>query len=298
MALILREGEIPADLSEFFELVNENARGSVLRVNPEPLADAHFAAYPTGLVRPCVLLSTSERGCCPECGAPWTRVFEEGEPAKGWHDIVVAEGERSGATDRATGRALVMNEMSVPREPIGWQPSCGCGTGLAPDDLEIICTPRGTKTGDDPTATTGRKGMNRPRGDRAGVRPMTRYEQRRYAAQLRESPHRAAMEREAGPEAFAHYLRTDRTGARAIPPDLLAAWMERGWLTRVDLPTPNPPAPVPCTVLDLFTGSGRTGEVAVAEGRRFIGFELAERYAGMARRRIGAVASQGRMELL
>lgn len=35
---------------------------------------------------------------------------------------------------------------------------------------------------------------------------------------------------------------------------------------------------VPCTVLDLFCGSGTTGEVALRMGRRFIGIELNERY--------------------
>ncbi len=46
--------------------------------------------------------------------------------------------------------------------------------------------------------------------------------------------------------------------------------------------------PVPCTVLDPFTGSGTTGAVAVELGRRFIGIELSAEYADLATRRIGA----------
>ncbi len=42
-------------------------------------------------------------------------------------------------------------------------------------------------------------------------------------------------------------------------------------------------------VLDLFTGSGSTGCAAVAEGFRFVGIELNERYAAIADRRIAAV---------
>ncbi len=41
------------------------------------------------------------------------------------------------------------------------------------------------------------------------------------------------------------------------------------------------------TVLDPFCGSGTTGMVALAEGRRFIGVELNPEYAELSRRRIG-----------
>lgn len=49
-------------------------------------------------------------------------------------------------------------------------------------------------------------------------------------------------------------------------------------------------APVPCTVLDPFTGSGTTGVVAVRHGRSFVGIELNPDYAAMARKRITAEA--------
>ena len=48
--------------------------------------------------------------------------------------------------------------------------------------------------------------------------------------------------------------------------------------------------PVPCTVLDPFTGSGTTGAVAVGLGRSFVGCELSPAYAELARQRIDAVA--------
>ncbi len=48
-------------------------------------------------------------------------------------------------------------------------------------------------------------------------------------------------------------------------------------------------ASVPGTVLDPFLGSGTTGVVALREGRRFVGVEIAETYAVMARRRMDAV---------
>ena len=38
---------------------------------------AHFAVFPEELVRRCLAFGTSERGCCPVCGAPWRRVVEK-----------------------------------------------------------------------------------------------------------------------------------------------------------------------------------------------------------------------------
>ena len=44
--------------------------------------------------------------------------------------------------------------------------------------------------------------------------------------------------------------------------------------------------PVPCTVLDPFTGSGTTGAVAVHHDRDFVGIEISKTYAELARARI------------
>jgi DNA modification methylase len=38
---------------------------------------AHYATFPPKLIEPCVLAGTSEKGCCPDCGAPWERVMKE-----------------------------------------------------------------------------------------------------------------------------------------------------------------------------------------------------------------------------
>jgi DNA modification methylase len=49
---------------------------SVWTIATEPYPGAHFATFPRKLVEPCVKAGTSERGVCPECGAPWVRVVE------------------------------------------------------------------------------------------------------------------------------------------------------------------------------------------------------------------------------
>lgn len=50
--------------------------------------------------------------------------------------------------------------------------------------------------------------------------------------------------------------------------------------------------PVPAVVCDIFNGSGTTGAVARSLSRRYIGFELSEEYAEMARHRIGQGATK------
>lgn len=51
-------------------------RRSVWTIPTAPFSDAHFATFPPALVEPCIKAGTSERGCCPACGAPWARVVE------------------------------------------------------------------------------------------------------------------------------------------------------------------------------------------------------------------------------
>lgn len=147
---------------------------------------------------------------------------------------------------------------------------------------EVIETPLGSGESDDPTMETGRAGLNRPRRDGEGIRPITRREQRAYAQQMKTSPHRAQMATEAS-TAFEHYVRSDKSGARPLPPVLLSAWRGRGWLTEPD------PCGCPIgdadTVLDPFAGSGTTGKVAIELGRKAILIEPKAEYIEMIERR-------------
>jgi hypothetical protein len=266
-------------------LFDEGGEPLAMVVNPHGWPEAHFATYPERLVEPLIKAATSKGGNCPRCGAPWARVVERqsltereiGRRPNTYHCKEVAD---RGDLGQCAKYALT--------NTLGWRPTCACGAGLEPDDLEFIFTPTGHRIAADPSLVTGRAGYNRPRGADEGSRPITRYEQRRYAEQLRNSPHRAEMEQEAG-SAFAHYIRTDKSGARPIPPDLLEAWIERGWLVRVALPEQKPLEPIPAVVLDPFVGSGTTCLVAKKLGRRFVGIDLSEEYVQMARRRVGTV---------
>jgi DNA modification methylase len=238
---LLREG---AD--NFHPEGGKNKR-SVWWVSPKPYPDAHFAVWPPELVEPMVRAGSSERGCCPGCGAPWERVTE------------------------------------------GWRPTCGCnkeGLEMVAGALEFIESPTGERAGDDPTLTTGRAGMNRPRGDNEGVRQITRYEQRQYSNQLVHSPYQQEMITEVGRTTFAHYVRIDLAGARPIPEAKLQEWIGRGWLEQVVVPSVTPLDPVRCTVLDPFSGSGTTGMVALREDRNYIGIDINPDYLPLAQKRV------------
>lgn len=92
-------------------------------VNTKPYKGAHFACFPPDLIRPCIQSSVSEKGACPECGAPLKRQTKR----KG-EEVHTSGGDRE-------SRMYVPNRVGNgnPRRPAdvspdvmttGWQPSC------------------------------------------------------------------------------------------------------------------------------------------------------------------------------
>ena len=92
---------------------------SVWAINPQAFPEAHFATFPERLVEPCIMAGTSEKGCCPECGAPWVRVVER-------TSMEVREGKKGRVTRRQCSGTVVKPPTS---KTTGWQPSCTCGLG-------------------------------------------------------------------------------------------------------------------------------------------------------------------------
>jgi len=143
---------------------------------------------------------------------------------------------------------------------------------------QLIESPTGSGAIEDPSAIVGRAGMSRPRRDGEGTRPITRLEQRHHAGEMKSSPHREEMAVICG-TSFAHYIRTDTSGARPLPEPIRQDFMNRGWITD----------PAPCTcpsypadvVFDPFMGSGTTAQVAIKLGRQYLGCELNPAYADL-----------------
>jgi DNA modification methylase len=164
---------------------------TVWEIATSPFAGEHFATFPKKLVEPCVLAGTSEKGCCPICGAPWKRIVGKGEPDLNWQRK--SGGNRSGGYEGEASKAYEGTGSQVPgavkkrilegmrrRITLGWEPTCSC--------------------------------------------PLS--------------------------------------------------------------------APLPCRVLDPFSGSGTTGVVCRHLGRRFIGIELKPEYVAMSRSRMEKVRPQ------
>jgi DNA modification methylase len=102
---------------------------SVWEIATEPYPDAHFATFPTALVEPCVLAGTSERGCCPECGAPWVREISQQEnlhPGDSGSNDVQGLAQRGKRPDgKAIGTVMrERHEAGRARTTLGWWPSC------------------------------------------------------------------------------------------------------------------------------------------------------------------------------
>jgi DNA modification methylase len=160
--------------------------GRVCRCGASDQWLSHFATFPPALVEPCILAGTSERGCCPDCGAPWQRVTETNYRNPGNR---TTNGARSLDNRDQTAGFGVRLEKQV--ETTGWAPGCQC---------------------------------------------------RRLVD---------------GPEPF-------------VEPGVTIT-----------------PEPVPCTVLDPFSGAGTTALVADRLGRSAIGIELNPDYAMMSEQRLG-----------
>ena len=99
---------------------------SVWTFSTQPYPGSHFATFPEELPRRCLKASTSERGCCPKCGAAWARVVE----SKQTGDMRWSE---NGGLHRANVPDMEVSPSSVFRTgswnintTLGWLPTCDC----------------------------------------------------------------------------------------------------------------------------------------------------------------------------
>ena len=97
----------------------------VWTIPTQPFPGSHFATYPEELCRRPILAGTSERGCCPKCGAPWERMVERISDGKSYAVGKTAEKRKAGL---ATGSSGYDDGSSCPQfKTIGWRPTCSCG---------------------------------------------------------------------------------------------------------------------------------------------------------------------------
>ncbi len=94
---------------------------SVWTIATEPEREAHFAVMASGVARRCIAAGTSERGCCPACGAPWERVVDVAYENPGNRST---NGRRSLERRHETAGFAVRLEKRT--STTGFRPTCAC----------------------------------------------------------------------------------------------------------------------------------------------------------------------------
>jgi DNA modification methylase len=99
---------------------------SVWTIATQPYPGAHFATFPQALVEPCIKAGTSERGVCPECGAPWERMVEAAkyEPAVVEVGVRNVDASRGDKVRKLDGKSAEWRAAAASRATAGWRPSC------------------------------------------------------------------------------------------------------------------------------------------------------------------------------
>ncbi len=101
-----------------------------LDVNPAGFAEAHFATFPPRLIEPLIKAGSSEKGCCPACGAPWVREVE----------ITDRPGHKPRIDElRFKGGSGTHGSSKI--KTLGWSPSCDCENSFTTvADDPVPCT--------------------------------------------------------------------------------------------------------------------------------------------------------------
>jgi DNA modification methylase len=102
--------------------------GDVLQTPTQPFPGAHFAVFPPSVPERAILAGTSERGCCPTCGAPWRRVKEYGEREDTGASSGIAPELDARATRARDPSGRGGNVLAArPVLGVGWESTCQCG---------------------------------------------------------------------------------------------------------------------------------------------------------------------------
>ncbi len=127
-----------ASIAEREETGKRNKR-SVWTVNVRPFSGAHFAVMPEALAEPCVLAGSSAHGVCASCGAPYTRIVENGAPyeaqkayagadkAGGYNGTATKDYAPTKSQDPSSTKARILAGM-VEKITVGWKKPCACAT--------------------------------------------------------------------------------------------------------------------------------------------------------------------------
>jgi DNA modification methylase len=103
------------------------------RVNTQSNREAHFALMPDEIARRLIRLSTSDRGCCPACGAPWRREVDKERilTRPGTNSKINRASAHEDSPHHDHGGIVIGNRdkhrHTTVTTTVGWKPSCQCG---------------------------------------------------------------------------------------------------------------------------------------------------------------------------
>jgi len=101
-------------------------RRNVWTVSTARFEGAHFATFPEELIEPCIKAATSEKGCCPHCRSPWTRITARPKAPK----VADSDLDRFGNGDAGVHRKIGSQYQEWldknPKQTVAWKPSCDC----------------------------------------------------------------------------------------------------------------------------------------------------------------------------
>jgi len=103
---------------------------SVWSMNSQPYMGAHFATFPEELPLTCIKAGTSEKGRCPDCGAPWERIMDKGMTERDGKTKTAYDKKKSTAGRLAQLRQAARErgeEYQNNAKTMGWRATCKCG---------------------------------------------------------------------------------------------------------------------------------------------------------------------------
>jgi DNA modification methylase len=118
-----QKGTYRMDQERTFIHYGKRNKRSVWEVPVANFQGKHFATFSSKLIEPCILASTSEKGCCVECGTPWVRKFEK-------EQIKI----NNKSTNKLTDSSNMFEDMKTKQEyklhlvEKGWEKQCQCKT--------------------------------------------------------------------------------------------------------------------------------------------------------------------------
>ena len=246
---------------------------TVWHFNPQPYDGAHFAVYPKHLIEPIVRASTSEYGCCADCGVPWVRDVEhtrirrdELDPS----DPRYRPNQYEGAYEEINGRGDAGYSHTVTK---GWRPNCECHGKIVKREVTI---PGRAYQGDWKRDADSFDGVAGNHGGNTGLQELAG----KWGADSNGEYNGVAQ------KDYTSHMAEDASEVKSrIIENLTKAKTKNIYVYESDMPLDEHPVK-PAVVLDPFSGSGTSGIVALEHGRSYIGIELNPEYAALSERRL------------